>query len=222
MKRIRLSILAVVALLSLTLVAPATAKRKRGGGPEFEPTAEQQAVHQLKRQIAAEELAVALNLSKAQRTALADVVADMIAERETRHAERAAKAGQLEDLLEDYLAEVQKNGAVSEETAQALRAFKAEHKPDPEARRAMHSELKTQLESILSEEQREALQSFRPMSAVGPTDAERAERRERFQERAERRGFDAEERMEKRQRKHTRRMVRDVLFSAEFLDVLTR
>jgi hypothetical protein len=231
----RLLIPLSAALLSLTLIAPAAA-RKHGAAAGMEPTAQEQAVHQLRQQIAAEELAVALALSADQRDALAAVIADLIAQREARHAERTDKAADLQELLEDYLAEVQKNGSVSEETAQALRQFRAANRPDPENRRAMHREIRDALQRILTEAQRELLQEFRPMSAAGPTDAEREERRTHREQQIRERGGDRRERgaqsersderhemrRERGERKHTRRVVRDVMFSVEFLDVLSR
>lgn len=231
-RRFSIPALAAVALLSMALVAPASA-RKRGGGDGIAPSEQEQAVHQLRQQIAAEELAVALNLSKDQRRALATVVADAVAQREAHRAERATKAGEVQEILEDYLAEVQRDGAVSEATAQSLRTFRADNRPDPEARRAARKDTKASLQEILSEEQQQTLRDFRPMSAAGPTDEERAERRSERSERVrgnlEERGFDADDmeamhemKEQRGERKHTRRVVRDVLFSPAFLNALSR
>ncbi|MCP4869866.1 MAG: hypothetical protein GY898_14240 [Proteobacteria bacterium] len=233
-RRFSIPVLATVAVLSLALVAPASARKR--GGQGMAPTEAEQAVHSLKQQIAAEELVVALDLDTGQKSALAEVVADAVAQREAHRAEKAGKAIQVQDLLEDYLAEVQRNGAVSEDTAQALREFRAANRKDPEAHRDARQDTKASLQAILSEDQQQTLRDFRPMSAVGPTDEERAERQARRSQRSERvrekageRGFDADDieavrqmREQRGERKHTRRVVRDVLFSAAFLDALTR
>jgi len=232
--RFSFPVLVTAAVLSLALIAPASA-RKRGASSGIEPTEAQQAVHQLRQQIAAEELVVALNPTKDQQVALADLVADLIAAKEAHHAERADKATQLQGLLEDYLAEVRKDGEVSEATVAALREVRAADRPAPEDRMEARQDAKEALQAILSDEQQQALKDFRPMSAVGPTDAEKAERTEMRRERrdhAERaeRGEHGEraergdrgERGERRERKHTRRAVRDVMLSPAFLEALTR
>ncbi len=233
--------LALVALTALVFTTPAQAKRK--GGPSFDadgPTESQLAVRQLRQQIAAEELLIALGLDAEQEAALTALVTRVVEEREAKQAQREADAPKLEALLEDYLTEVQKNGSPSDGTVRALRAFREERRPDHEAMRGQREQVREELKSILGEPGMQALAGFRPMEDVGPTEEERearrSERREHRAEKLERRAEELDrdppspeemERMDRKrhergERHHARRIVRDVLFSRAMLDALTR
>ena len=234
--RLLLTTLALTALAVLTLAAPASAKRKGGVGPGVDgPSENEIAVRQLRQQIAAEELLIALDLSGEQKASLTALVTRMVGEREAKKAQRDADAPKLQALLEDYLAEIQADGAPSATTAQALRSFHEQRRPEPEEKRGVHEQVREELTGSLDKSQLQTLRDFRPMQAAGPTEEERGERREARRERLEERHgkldekFDPEdvEAMEemhrdKGVRQHTKRVVREVLFSRPMLDALTR
>jgi hypothetical protein len=226
----RLSLLALCALLgsAFLFAGPADARKRGGFGPEHEPTEAQKAVHALRHEIAVHELYLALDLSPDQKASLAEIVADVVGQKAQRQEERAAEAPRLAALLEDWLAEVQSTGAPSASTVSAVRALR-------EARRDDREDPRARLESVLTDDQGEVLRSFRPMAAAGPSDEERAERRDarrgELVERAERRGISEDragdridERMEKGGRHHDRQAamqnVRQLLFSEEMLALL--
>lgn len=204
--RTPLLLLTTLALLSLSLAAPAVAKRGRAGGEE--PTESQQAVHDLRKQIGAEELLVALNLSDEQAEELAALVAGVVSEREAKQAERTENAPELEGLLERYLAEVRSDGEPSAATIEALTTMREANGPDREARRAARTETREALAAILDEEQMETMKEFRPMAAVRP---------ERGVE-----GEDDEGRHHARRARRGHRGAARILFSPEMLAVLQR
>ena len=225
------SLAILCAFLGVLLSGSAIARKRGGFGPGIEPTESQKAIHSLKAEIAAVELYNALALDADQQTALAEVISGVIAEREARQAARQANAPELEGLLQDYLAEVKKDGAPSDATVAALKDFRAANKPEKGAGKEKREQVRETLQSILSEEQLETLHGFRPMAAAGPSPEEMEQRRERrgeqLRERATERGFDAERaerRMEhrgdKRERRRGKQMVKRVLMSPEFLDLL--
>jgi hypothetical protein len=233
--RIALMTLLTTALLALTFASPALAKR-RGGPPVMDadgPSESEVAIRTLKRTIAAEELVLALDLTPEQKTELAALVDEVVQEREAKRAQREADAPQLQELLEDYLAELRSSGAASDKTVEALSAFRQSHRPDKEAMRGKHEGTRDAMKSILEPDQLEALRDFRPMQAAGPSDEEieamQAERRERRAEKIERehdRGPSPEEmdemHREGKDRKRVHRTVKEVLFTAEMLEVLSR
>ena len=224
--------LALICAFAGALFAGTATARKRGGpGPGMEPTESQQAVRAIRHEIAALELFNALDLDASQQTALAEVIGDVVAEREAHQAARQAAAPQLEGILQDYLAELKKNGEPSDDTIAALKEFKEANRPDREAKKEQRKDIRGQLEAILSEDQRETLRSFRPMAAAGPSAEERAERRERREQRiregAEERGVSperaerfADKRGERRERGHAHKTVKGLLMSPEFLALL--
>ena len=226
----RISLFALVALLGLSLALPAFA-RKRKATPVDTPTEDQVAVRQLKQQIAAEELAIALTLDADQKAALAGLIAEITSAKSDKKDQRQAAAPELRALFEDYLAEVQKDGEASDSTVDAIRAFREAHKPDPSERKQMRGDVRQQLQEILSEDQRAVLREFRPMNAVGPDEERQEARRERREKRSERvrervgdEDFEDRRQMHRKgkQRKRTRRIVRDVLLSEAMLEVLER
>jgi hypothetical protein len=233
----RLSLLALCALLgsAFLFAGPADARKRGGFGPEHEPTEAQKAVHALRHEIAVHELYLALDLSPDQKASLAEIVADVVGQKAQRQEERAAEAPRLAALLEDWLAEVQSTGAPSASTVSAVRALREARRDDREDPREARQEIRARLESVLTDDQGEVLRSFRPMAAAGPSDEERAERRDarrgELVERAERRGISEDragdridERMEKGGRHHDRQAamqnVRQLLFSEEMLALL--
>ena len=234
--RILVLTLTFSALALLVLAGPASAKRR--GGPAMQadgPTDSQLAVHQLRQQIAAEELLIALDLSREQRASLTALVTRMVEEREAKNAAREADTPKLEALLQDYLAEVRADGAASQATAEALKSFREARRPEPEELRERHEQVREELTGLLDPAQLEALRDFRPMRAAGPSEDERAERREARRERLEKKhhemaeGLDADDmeemqqmRRDKGERKNTRRILREVLFSRAMLDALAR
>lgn len=234
--RLLVIVLVLAGVAVLALAGPASAKRR--GGPAMSadgPSETQLAVRQLKQQIAAEELLIALELDGEQKAALVALVARVVEQREAKRAEHEAEAPTMKALLEDYLAEVQADGAPSGDTVEALRAFREGKRPDPEAMRAHREQTREELKSILDEEQLQTLISFRPMEAAGPTDEERAQRKEQRREhRAEMLEKHAEEldpadveameRMHDKRgkRHHGKRVAKELLFSPAMLEALSR
>ena len=138
MKRALAPRLLTVTLVVLALAVAGPASAKRRGGPGMAPDGPSEshvAIRQLKQQIAAEELLIALDLDADQKVAITALVTRMVDEHEARKAEREAEAPKLQALLEDYLAEVRADGVPTTATAEALRSFRQGHRPDPEARR---------------------------------------------------------------------------------------
>jgi len=238
MFRFSVPMLALSAALACTLLLTPRADAHKGGasGPSVEPTEAQKAVRSLKQEIAVLELFNSLQLSSDQKTALSDLVTEVVAERQTKQSRRAELAPKLEKLLRTYLADVERNGKPSENTLDALSELRTKNKPDRESQRTARQNITAELESILSDEQTNTLRSFRPMAAAGPSDEERAERkehrRERLREHAEEKsGGDerVEERvdqrmdrgMKRRGQEMGRRNVRGLLFSEAMLDLLS-
>ncbi|MCO4770443.1 MAG: hypothetical protein KDA24_10480 [Deltaproteobacteria bacterium] len=231
----RLPLLALATLLGSAVLFAGPAAARKGGGDGAEPTAAQKEVRSLKHQISVTELFFALNLDAEQQASLADLIAPAIAEREAKQAARAADAPRLAGLLDDYLADVQGGGEPGATTVAALKAFREEERGDRDTKRDQRKEMKASLQSILTDDQQETLRTFRPMVDLGPSEEERAERKEARQdelnERARSRGMDDEmaaERMDRRaergrhlrERRGGKRNVRGLLFSAEMLELL--
>jgi hypothetical protein len=221
----------VVALVGLTLCAGPTLAKGPGHtapDPTVQPSEDQQAVHALKRQIAAEELALALQLSDEQNSAIRALITEVQAERDSRHEARRSAAPQARALLEDYLDELRSNGAASAATVADLQAIRESVRPDREQRGEMRQDIKARLRDLLSEEQVQALRSFRPMAGVRPeprgrSRMERGEREGRSRMAQGEAGEQGRERRHKRvQRRKMRRTVRSTLLSAEMLEVLSR
>ncbi|GEM_PF-3575618 len=235
MTRLLAPALAAVAAFGLLLSAPVLAKPGRGG-PQMEPTAEMKAVHALKKQIAAEELAVALNLAPAQKQELSTLIQGVLSARDDARETRSDAAEAATPILERYLAEVRANGAASEKTLEAVRGLRADRNEGREAKMQQREAVKESLKGILSPEQFEALAKFRPMSEVGPDPERKEQRMERRERRKQRtREFAAENdgdpetldavRDGKRRRgmkKKARHTIQRVLFSEEMLDALAR
>jgi len=212
----------LVALLGLSLAMPALARRAPSVDQDG-PTPDQIAVRQVRQQIAAEELAVALALDEDQADALVELIAEGITARAAKKEARAANAPELLELLEDYLGDVQKRGEPREATAEALRDFREANRPQKGERKALRKEAVSRLREILSEEQLAVLASFRPMSAVAPTrddSRERPQRGDRSEAGQEREG--RSQHKARKQRKKARKLVRRVLFSEAMLEVLQR
>ena len=179
-----------LAVAGVLFAAPVAARPGHGPVPDpgFEPTAEMLAVRALKKQIAAEELVVALELSPPQRSRLVPVIESAVAMRDDAREARAEAAAGFKPLLERYLQEVRANGAPSEATLEAMRGQREAMKGGREGKKESRQAMGEQLREILTEAQRETLGTFRPMAAVGP-DPERKEARE--ERRGERRARSA-------------------------------
>ena len=222
----RLALLGSLAIAGLLLAAPASARPGPSDESECAQAPEMKAVHALKRQSAAEELAAALDLSAAQKTQLAALIQTALAARDDAREARSEAAGDATGVLARYLREVQGQGAPSAATVQevkALRAARRESRPGKEDREA----LRTALKATLEEEQLATLASFRPMDAVG--DEARGERRRRRGSEARERGRDGaadgddgDRRARREGKLHAKRAIKRVLFTPEMLDVLTR
>lgn len=179
----------LLSLFALGLLAsPAIAKKGAPAGDSFEPTADQKAVHSLQKQIAAAELAQVLALSAEQAATLRELVARVVAEKEARRTAKSDDAPELRALLEDYLAEVKKNGAPSQGTAESLAAFKAAKDAEHEAKAEAMGDLHEQLRALLDEDQKQALMAFEPSVRLGPGPEGRQERRMEQRERRSDRG----------------------------------
>jgi hypothetical protein len=170
---------AAVALLAGTAVGKPHNKRS------FEATDDMKAVHTLTKQIAATELAQALNLDGEQKTTLKGLITDIVAKKKAMKEQRSADAPELRALLEDYLVEVQTEGQPSQATADALASLKADKQAQREAKGEEGRELHDKLQDLLDEDQKQALMAFEPSVQLGPGPEGRKERR---MERRERRG----------------------------------
>ena len=197
--------------------------------PTFQPTEDQRAVHKLKRQIAAEELALALQLNAEQVAAITTIIKEVQATKSSKRAERQAVAPQARGLMEDYLDELRSNGAPSAETVADIAALRKSVAPDREQGGEMRRDIKNKLRELLSEEQLQAMRSFRPMADVQPEHKRRDKKRERAETNDDEDGPSAERGEQRRERRHKRmqhkkmkRTVKDILLSAEMLEVLTR
>ena len=227
--------LASLAALGLLFTSPVSARPGKAG-PEFAPTAEMQAVHSLKKQIAAEELAAALELSPDQKSALAALIQEGLSARDDARETRSEMAAEAEPILAKYLAEVQASGKASAPTIAALQELGSKTRDGREGKAEAGKAMKQQLRSILGEAQLETLGKFRPMADVGPAEEVKAKRGERRAKRKERArefadeneiGDETLERMrdgkkKKHARKRGRKTVKNVLMSKEMLDVLSR
>jgi hypothetical protein len=221
----------VAGLVGLTLYAgPTLADRPSHSGPDpaFQPSEDQKAVHILKRQIAAEELALALQLSDEQSAAIRALITEVQTEKDSRREARRSAAPQARAVLEDYLDELRSSGAASEATVADLKSIRGSVRPDRAQAGEMRKDIKERLREMLSEEQVQALRSFRPMAGVRPESGGKAHR-ERGELRARSRteegvaGEQGRERRHKRvQRRKMRRTVRSTLLSPEMLEVLSR
>jgi len=230
----------LVALCAALALCAGTALAKRSAGPaadpSFQPSEDQKAVHTIKRQIAAEELARALQLSDEQKLAIASLIKEVQAAKVSGQAARRAAAPQMRALMEDYLDEVRSSGAASEATLADIRALHQGLRPDRSGKGERRKEIKGKLQELLSDTQRQSLRDFRPMAALHPKRAERAsggEHEERASGAREGSEHFEGERGERKERRKARRhkfaqrhkakgTVRDVLLSAEMLDVLQR
>jgi len=214
--------LTLVVLLAFSLAVPAVARR--GASVERDgPTEDQIAVRQLRQQIAAEELALALKLDEDQADALVDLVSEGVNARASIKEARQAAAPEHRDLLEDYLQEVQKRGEARANTAEALREFREANRPERSDRRSRRKEVAARLKEILNEDQLAVLASFRPMNAVADTDSDadyRPDRPKRAEAGADREGRPSHQ--ARSQRRKARKVVRKVLFSEAMLEVLQR
>jgi hypothetical protein len=212
----------LVALLGLSLAMPAIARR----APPIDqdgPTPDQIAVRQVRQQIAAEELNVALALDEDQAEAMVVLISEGITVRAAFKEERQAAAPELLELLEEYLKDVQNRGEARAATVEALRFFREANHPQKGERKGKRKEVVARLKEILSEEQLEVLASFRPMSAVSETlddSRDRPQRGGRGEAGQEREGHSQHK--ARGQRKKARKVVRRVLFSEAMLDVLQR
>ncbi len=227
-------VLASLAALGLLFASPVAARPGKGG-PDMEPTAEMKAVHALKKQIAAEELAAALNLSAEQKTQLSALIQQVVAAKDDAREARSELAAEAEPILAKYLREVQNRGEPSAATLEKVRALRDRRHEGKDGRKEAREGVRESLQSILSREQLETVAKFRPMSAVGPDEERQEARRERREKRRERVRDFAEEndidpealeelRDGKRKRGAKRKMRRTahVLLSPEMLDVLSR
>lgn len=216
--------LTIVVLLAFSLAVPAVARRASPVDRD-EPTEDQLAVRQLRQEIAAEELAVALALDPDQTDALSTLVSEGITVRARLKQNREASAPEYRELLEDYLREVQKRGKARAETAEALREFRDANRPEKAERRAQRKEVGARLKEILNEDQLAVLASFTPLRAgtVPAPDEEtsdRPRRRERDEAGTDRGG--RRDHKDRGQRRKARKVVRTVLFSEAMLEVLQR
>ncbi len=232
----------LVALCAALALCAGTALAKRGDSsaadPTFQPSEDQKAVHSLKRQIAAEELARALQLSDEQKLVITSLIKDVQAKKDSQKAARRTAAPQMRSLMEDYLDEVRSAGAASETTISDIRALQEAQRPEGNGEGGLRKEIKNTLRELLSDEQLKVLRDFRPMADVQP------ERRERHEDKQRARGGERKgnedvrgedegarsERKERRsarrhkfaQRHRSKRTVKNILLSAEMLEVLGR
>ncbi len=232
----------LVALCAALALCAGTALAKRGdktvADPTFQPSEDQKAVHALKRQIAAEELARALQLGDEQKLAITSLIKAVQAKKDSNQAARRTSAPQMRTLMEDYLDEVRSAGAASETTISDIRALHEALRPERNGEGGLRKEIKSKLRELLSDEQLKVLRDFRPMAGVLPELRERHEDRQRARggegKGNEGEGVESEgargERKERRyarrhkfaQRHRGKRTVRNILLSAEMLEVLSR
>jgi hypothetical protein len=218
--------LTLVVLLAFSLAVPAIARRASSVDRDG-PSEDQIAVRQLRQQIAAEELAVALELDEEQTEAMVDLVSEGVTVRASLKADREAAAPEHRELLGEYLRDIQKRGEARATTSEALREFREANRPEKTERKSRRKEVAARLKEILSEEQLAVLASFRPMTSVkgsGQAQNERPDRRGRDETRTEGRTDrgNRNDHQDRGQRRKTRKMVRKVLFSEAMLEVLQR
>jgi len=191
---------------------------------EFQPSEDLTAIRSLRRQIAAEELAGALQLSDVQTTEVITLINEVKALKEERRGQRASAEPQLRALLEDYLDEVQQMGAASAQTIADIKALRQGSRPHPEQRGENRRMLRDRLGKILTEEQAKALRSFRPMAGVRGEQHDKSGRRAERQQpdvALDRRGARGTTQGKAGNKGKMKRVAR-VLLSDEMLDVLSR
>jgi len=222
-----------IPLCAALLLLAGSALARRGGGhsgePVVQPSEDQKAVHSLKRQIAAQELALALQLNAEQAAAITTIIGEVQGQRQSRQAERRATASQVRALMQDYLDELRSNGAPSAGTVTDLLALHQQAGPERKSGGEMQQDIRNRLRELLSEEQQLSLRSFRPMAGVRPEHQRKDKRRHRvemddsgsgrFAEQGEVR---RERRQKRTQRQKIKRTVKDILLSSEMLEVLAR
>jgi len=214
--------LTLVVLLAFSLAVPAIARRASSVDRDG-PSEDQIAVRQLRQQIAAEELAVALELDEEQTEAMVDLVSEGVTVRASLKADREAAAPEHRELLGEYLRDIQKRGEARATTSEALREFREANRPEKTERKSRRKEVVARLKEILSEEQLAVLASFRPMTSVkgsGQAQNERPDRQGRDEARTDR--GNRNDHQDRGQRRKTRKMVRKVLFSEAMLEALQR
>lgn len=207
-----------VAALALSLALPASARR--GVDHDEAPTEEQLEVRKLRKQIAAEELTVALQLSEDQADELSDVIADVLAQKATKKAARQERISESIDILESYLKEVRRRGEPSDKTVESLQDFRAQNRPDRDALKAARKETRERVRTILSQDQLKTLKDFRPMSSVRQDEAK--EQDGKRGRRAVSGNKDSEGEAGARRGKRKKMKIFRVLFSEEMLDALSR
>ncbi len=221
-----LSLLALALCMSLLLpIGSVDARRgKAATVGELQPSEDLKAIRSLRRQIAAEELAAALQLSDTQTTEVTTLIKEVKAAKAERRGQRESGEPQRRALLEDYLDEVQQMGAVSEQTIADIKALRQAHRPDPDQRMENRRTLRERLRGILTEEQAKTLRSFRPMAGLRGDQAEKPPRRaERHELGGAQDGDSAQGRTRKKagNRGKMKRIVH-VLLSDEMLTALSR
>ena len=135
---------------------------------EFAPSEDARAIRSLRRQIAAEELAAALQLSDSQKVEVVALITEHQARKAARRAQRSGSEAQARALLEDYLDEVQRAGSASAPTIADLQGLRSAHRHSPGQRGEGRGELRQRMRTILSEQQVNTLRSFRPMPELRP------------------------------------------------------
>jgi len=163
-----LSVLLLTAALTWNTVADARPGGSHGGPDCVEQTDDERASISLRKQIVATELVMALELSVEQKGQLADLVSEALATREQRKKQRAQRAVEARPLLEDYLDDLQSDGAASEASSSALRDFVGQRREARPEHKQQRHELRERFRTILSEDQLDTLRTFRPMASGRP------------------------------------------------------
>jgi len=220
--------------LCMALSLPLATAQSRSGGPlpevvEFEPSEDKKAIQLLRRQIAAEQLATALQLSDSQAADVIVLIREVQDHKRARRQQRQRGEAHLRALLEDYLDQVQRGGAADEQIIADLKELRQANRPEPGQGRANRRDVRERLLSILTEQQLSALRSFRPMAGLrgdreGESGRKRAHRDSEGLQADNARGVNRKARKQAkagRKAKKKKRIAR-VLMSDEMLAVLSR
>jgi len=221
-----LSLLAFGLCMSLLLPVGSADARRAKAAPvgEFQPSEDLKAIRGLRRQIAAEELAAALQLSDTQTMEVITLIQEVKAFKAARRGQRESGEPQMRALLEDYLDEVQQLGAASEQTIADIKALRHDNRPSQGKRGENRRMLRERLGEILTEEQAKSLRSFRPMAGLrGDQDEKRRRRAQRHEQGGDHDGASSLGRTRKKASdKGKMKRTAHVLLSDEMLKLLSR
>ncbi len=222
-----LSLLVLAACIGLFLPVD-SAQARRGHAAtdaELAPSKDRKAIQALRRQIAAEELAQALQLSESQAVEVVALIKEVQSHKAERRAQRQRSESQSRALFEDYLDEVQRTGVVSEQTLAGLKELRQMKRPQSADRRENRRELRERLRMILTEGQSNTLRSFRPMARLRSSEERRKESSYASPELSAKLGASDKAPVPGQKRARKKRQVKraaHTLLSAEMLEVLTR